>query len=843
VARTIPGVALVMAVGSVLTASAAEFKVQGRVADESGKPVAGASVCALETAFPWDQIVQDVVTEEMADKSGQFVLTLKDAPGRGCIIAARHPDYGLIWNRAPSNAADTTGSHLYLTMPKRIPIQGKVTDLKGEPIVNALVLPALALRTGDPILDPPYLVSCEKLLSARTGPDGRFVVHGIPAGATGVLKVIHPEFAIAVRGFGKVGPDWPIGSIQIDGSDIEVALQPPATIEGKVTAEGTGEPVSGVTVDASPDLRGTDPRIAALIDLALIPLREVTDGRGHYAIRGLPQGTYRLRVEHPDWAPMVKEPIFLPPGTATINGDIVLSKGVLVSGKVVMTDTGAPVTDGRVAIHRELERLSQSSRTDENGRFQVRFTPGNAVLVADVLSSGFIPYGERQRSLTLAAGQDVTDIVFRVKPTIKFKGTVLGPDSKPLPGALVFATDARHVQVTTSSDGTFELPLMGWEPAEQKFVAVEARHPDLPEHRGVVGKQFSGEGTAEGVIDLKRTGRVTGRVVDESGKPIKGANVTALQHYGLNREGATFGPYYDSGATCNESGRYEFKSIASGIVYTVEATAPTYGIDRGQPFSVNENEQYHVPDLILPLANMSIEGTVTDDDGKPVAGGTVTCFGQATPPRFTTTDAQGRYRFDHLVNEQLFLSARSRIDSPLSGSAMARAGADHADIILAEGGRSTPEQRRARELTGKLAPDLDAATWVNCQPVTLSAFRGKTVVLAFWDSADKSREGFVPFLNALLSKRQGSNIEIVSIHSAGAEIAALKQFVSGHGIKFPVAVDKLATNKIYRGATFERYNIKTVPSVFIIDAEGKVRYQDVPLRAVEEALKATLGEK
>lgn len=116
-------------------------------------------------------------------------------------------------------------------------------------------------------------------------------------------------------------------------------------------------------------------------------------------------------------------------------------------------------------------------------------------------------------------------------------------------------------------------------------------------------------------------------------------------------------------------------------------------------------------------------------------------------------------------------------------------------------------------------------------------------MLAFWDSADGSWAEFVRYLNAVLSRHQESNVEIISIHSAGADITALKQFISDRAIKFRVALDNPATNKMYKGATFEKYTVRTVPSLYIVDRAGKMRYQDVPLRAVEEAVKATLAVK
>jgi peroxiredoxin len=152
--------------------------------------------------------------------------------------------------------------------------------------------------------------------------------------------------------------------------------------------------------------------------------------------------------------------------------------------------------------------------------------------------------------------------------------------------------------------------------------------------------------------------------------------------------------------------------------------------------------------------------------------------------------------------------------------------------------RQSPPRER---LVGKQAPELDVAEWVSGEPTSLASLRGKTVVLAFWDRRDKACGELVSVLNALFGKYREKDVEIISIHSADADLDALKQFISDNAIKFRVPVDKPTDD--YAGATFEEYRVKIPLALFIIDAEGKVRYQDIPLAAVEEAVKHLLDEQ
>ena len=160
------------------------------------------------------------------------------------------------------------------------------------------------------------------------------------------------------------------------------------------------------------------------------------------------------------------------------------------------------------------------------------------------------------------------------------------------------------------------------------------------------------------------------------------------------------------------------------------------------------------------------------------------------------------------------------------------AGDENADIILGETQVST-QQRQEQRLVDKGAPELDVAEWVNCEPITLASLQGKALVLAFWDHTDEACTELVALLNDLPTEHP--DVEIVSVHSSDADSDALKQFISDNSIAYRVALDKPADK--YKGATFEKYEVKKPPAIFIIDTESKLRYQDIPLPAVKEALK------
>jgi hypothetical protein len=53
------------------------------------------------------------------------------------------------------------------------------------------------------------------------------------------------------------------------------------------------------------------------------------------------------------------------------------------------------------------------------------------------------------------------------------------------------------------------------------------------------------------------------------------------------------------------------------------------------------------------------------------------------------------------------------------------------------------------------------------------------------------------------------------------------------GVKFPAGIDKAGKG---HGATATAYKAKKLPAVYVIDGDGNVRYQDLPVGAVERAV-------
>jgi hypothetical protein len=292
----------------------------------------------------------------------------------------------------------------------------------------------------------------------------------------------------------------------------------------------------------------------------------------------------------------------------------------------------------------------------------------------------------------------------------------------------------------------------------------------------------------------------------------------------------------------------ELNCVLTDDNFEVEFPRGTRVLDRilGTSFTVEgpaPDEEEGAQNAVVRRADSSIEGKVTESDGQPATGARVSCSGQATGYRSTTADKTGRYRLEELADEQLEVYFHYNSLDGYRGArhVTARAGERNLDIVLEEIVSSlSDEEREARRLVGKRAPELDVAQWVRGDPISLAPLRGRIVVLAFCEGTSEKHAHLVPSLTNLTDKYSESDVEIIVVLASDAPADVLRQFVFDQSVKYRVALDKPAER--YRGATFEKYKVKIIPSLYVMDAEGNVRYQNIPLAAVEEAVRVLLGE-
>jgi peroxiredoxin len=145
-------------------------------------------------------------------------------------------------------------------------------------------------------------------------------------------------------------------------------------------------------------------------------------------------------------------------------------------------------------------------------------------------------------------------------------------------------------------------------------------------------------------------------------------------------------------------------------------------------------------------------------------------------------------------------------------------------------------------LVGKPAPDFTVAAAANGKgKVALSALRGKVVLVDFWGTFCEPCKKSFPKLQDLHTKYAASGLRIVGIsEDEEDDKGKIPDFATTYGAKFPLGWDETKS-------AAHSYKPPTMPSSFLIDKEGVVRfahvgYHDGEEVEVEKEIKELLGQ-
>ena len=114
---------------------------------------------------------------------------------------------------------------------------------------------------------------------------------------------------------------------------------------------------------------------------------------------------------------------------------------------------------------------------------------------------------------------------------------------------------------------------------------------------------------------------------------------------------------------------------------------------------------------------------------------------------------------------------------------------------------------------GDLAPQFSLQD-LSGRPVSISDFRGKTVLLNFWASWCAPCAEEMPGLQSLYASLKDKGFIVVAVAVDDQE-SAVKSFRDRVGITFPILIDK-------DGKVRDRYKVNGFPESFLLDNAGKL---------------------
>jgi thiol-disulfide isomerase/thioredoxin len=132
-------------------------------------------------------------------------------------------------------------------------------------------------------------------------------------------------------------------------------------------------------------------------------------------------------------------------------------------------------------------------------------------------------------------------------------------------------------------------------------------------------------------------------------------------------------------------------------------------------------------------------------------------------------------------------------------------------LLLAAGAQAAGFEKRA----ATPAPELRAQDLAGV-PKTLADYRGKVVLLNFWASWCPPCLREMPSMERLRVKMAGRPLEIVALNSAEAP-EEVNAYLARMKLGFPILLDP-------DGSNTKRWKVFALPTTFMLDAEGRVRY-------------------
>ncbi|QDU85811.1 Alpha-2-macroglobulin MG1 domain protein [Planctomycetes bacterium Pla163] len=336
----------------------AGWSIAGRCVDESGRPVAGATVRGWCRGRNYGACDREVV----ADGDGRWQL---DHLGPTVWVQAHHPELGLVsaiglsQYERPSKMVE----HSLLLVPG-IDLDLRVVDSTGRGIEGVRVMSGGNAASQTLLADGVTRSISAGRIDSRTDANGDIRVEGLPP-RTYEFRFTHEPYAPFIE------------FVKLDGSKVVLELDSGLGVGG-VVLDAAGEPAVGATVRIGPNSHGDTSREGV-----------TTDENGRFVVGGLlDPKTLRhapwIVVHHEGHAVEVVQPVVVAPNAAAPAVDVRLSRGDSITGRVLLD--GRPVEGAQVWVVSDREMDANfferpntweiaggggEARTTPDGRFEL----------------------------------------------------------------------------------------------------------------------------------------------------------------------------------------------------------------------------------------------------------------------------------------------------------------------------------------------------------------------------------------------------------------------------------------------------------------------------------------
>ena len=133
---------------------------------------------------------------------------------------------------------------------------------------------------------------------------------------------------------------------------------------------------------------------------------------------------------------------------------------------------------------------------------------------------------------------------------------------------------------------------------------------------------------------------------------------------------------------------------------------------------------------------------------------------------------------------------------------------------------------------GKRAPDFTLST-VDGKSLTLSNFRGKVVMVHFWQRACPACVREMPMIQSVFPKLPAEKVAILAVNAKEDE-ATVKSFKERWNLTFPILLDS-------QGKVMGDYKVDNIPVTFLLNSQGIIKEIKVGAFQSAEEIEATIN--
>ena len=200
----------------------------------------------------------------------------------------------------------------------------------------------------------------------------------------------------------------------------------------------------------------------------------------------------------------------------------------------------------------------------------------------------------------------------------------------------------------------------------------------------------------------------------------------------------------------------------------------------------------------------------------------------------TTTELPGNT--NNSARESSTAPAMPRSDAEAGAVEIAEEQQPSVDLQSEDGSDWAPAPSVTRPRTGgyvgNQAPEFQGiSNWINSEPLTMEALRGKVVLVDFWTYTCINCINVMPSLKDWHMKYADKGLVIVGVHSPEFDFekptANVVKATNIFGLEYPVAQDNDFT-------TWRSYSNRYWPAAYLIDQQGIIRYRHFGEGAYEE---------